>query len=137
VRLVFVWAIVFASLCFAADTSGSSVALRGKLVQQDGKAFIETAEHKRVQLEADEPSTKVLNDARLNNSDFEVRGHYAGPDQFQVDPFEKRALHVYVDGKPKVVSYWCNVCYIRTYVPGKCWCCQKETDLDPQDPDSQ
>jgi hypothetical protein len=133
----FVWVFILAACCFAATQSkASSVPLRGKLIQQGDDVYIETPEHKRVRLSADEPSTKVLRDERLNNSDFEVRGHFTAPDAFQVDPFEQRALYVYVEGKPKVVSYWCNVCYIRTYTPGKCWCCQKETDLDPQDPDS-
>ncbi len=112
-----------------------SVALRGKLVQQDGKAFIDAPDHKHVSLSADELTTKILLDERLNNSDFEVLGHFTSADRFAVDPFEKRPAYVYVNGKRKVVSYWCDVCYIRTYSPGKCWCCQKYTDLDPQDPE--
>jgi hypothetical protein len=37
----------------------------------------------------------------------------------------------------KVITYWCDVCSIRTYTPGKCWCCQQETTLDLRDPDQQ
>jgi hypothetical protein len=138
VRLAFICAAILGMACsgaIASDAAGS--ALRGKLVQQTGKAFIDTADHKHVSLSADELTTKILLDARLNNSDFEVRGHFTTPDHFDVDPFEKRPAYIYVDGKRKVVSYWCDVCYIRTYSPGKCWCCQKYTDLDPQDPDAQ
>ena len=39
------------------------------------------------------------------------------------------------DGHVKVITYWCDVCSIRTYTPGPCWCCQKETLLDLRDPD--
>jgi hypothetical protein len=131
-----VWTVVVSLLSFRlAASDQASMALRGRLTQHNGKAFLDTADHKRVSLSADELTTKILLDERLNNSDFEVLGHFTAADQFAVDPFEKRPAYVYVNGKRKVVSYWCDVCYIRTYSPGKCWCCQKYTDLDPQDPE--
>ena len=37
---------------------------------------------------------------------------------------------VHRDGKKYTISYWCPVCSIRTYTPGKCMCCQEETHLD-------
>lgn len=85
-----------------------------------------------VSLDGDEPTLKVLHDARLKGADVEVLGHYRDPTHFDVDHIHTRSLFVYQGGKRKMVTYWCDVCYIRTYSPGKCWCCQKDTDLDPQ-----
>jgi predicted RNA-binding protein with PUA domain len=39
------------------------------------------------------------------------------------------------DGRLKMVTYWCDICSIRTYIPGPCMCCQKYTDLDLRMPD--
>jgi hypothetical protein len=84
-------------------------------------------------LDGDEPTELVLHDKRLEGADFEVVGHAEGA-KFQVDPIHTRALFVYRGGKKLIVSYWCDICYIRTWSPGKCWCCQEETRLDPVDP---
>jgi len=54
---------------------------------------------------------------------------------FEVDPIHTRAMFVHKDGKRLTISYWCEVCYIRTYTPGTCVCCQKYTDLDLKDAD--
>jgi hypothetical protein len=78
----------------------------------------------------------VLKDARLAGSDFEVAGHSTGINQFAIDPIHTHSLFVYKDGKRRAVTYWCDICYIRTYTPGKCWCCQEETRLDLRDPDT-
>lgn len=122
------------ALCSAADEAPATV--RGKLIQEEGKPpVIETTEDKRFVLEGDEPTLKVLNDERLKNSDFEVRGRFVGSDRFAVEHIHTRSLFVVKNGKRLMVSYWCDVCYIRTYSPGKCWCCQKNTDLDPVEPE--
>ncbi len=78
----------------------------------------------------------VLNDDRLANSDFETVGHFSDPSHFAVDPIHTHSLFVYQNGKKLMVTYWCDVCYIRTFAPGKCWCCQADTQLDPVDPDT-
>ena len=64
---------------------------------------------------------------------MEATGHYKNPDLFVVDPIHTKALRVYHDGKRHTISYWCDLCSIRTYTPGVCWCCQQETALDLQD----
>lgn len=125
--------LVLASLAFGAEPG--SVSLRGKLIQESGKPPVLETKDKRVVLTGDDPTLKVLNDDRLKNSDFEVAGHFTSPGEFAVDHIHTRSLFVYRDGKRQMVTYWCDVCYIRTYSPGKCWCCQKNTDLDPQDPE--
>lgn len=124
-------AVLFAMACFA-ETPATTI--RGKLTQRDGKApAIETAGHKFINLDGDEPTRGVLRDKRLAGVDIEATGHFSAADLFLVDPIHTRALHVYHDGKRHLISYWCDVCSIRTYTPGICWCCQAETALDLQD----
>jgi hypothetical protein len=69
--------------------------------------------------------------------DFEALGHFTAVDRFMIDPIYQRAMFVHKDGKRLLITYWCKVCYIRTYVPGNCRCCQKYTDLDLTENDAQ
>ncbi len=111
-----------------------SVRLRGKLSKDAaGGPAMEVAGGKLVPLTGDADTMGVLKDSRLAGADFEVVGRQTG-DRFTIDPIHSHALYVYRDGKPKLVTYWCEVCAIRTYTPGLCWCCREETALDPQDP---
>ena len=123
-------------LCWMAAGADTTVALRGKLVQHEGQAPVIERDGKRIELSGDAPTLKVLNDERLRGSDFEALGHFTGPDQFAVNHIHLKSLFVYQNGKRLQVSYWCDVCYIRTSSPGKCWCCQKYTDLDPVEPEN-
>jgi len=110
------------------------LSLRGKLVRSaDDRPALETTDPKPVYLEGDEPTVGVLNDKRLWGTDFEVVGHFNSPGHFEVDPIHTRAMFVHKEGKRLTISYWCEVCYIRTYTPGTCVCCQKYTDLDLKD----
>lgn len=106
-------------------------AVRGKLEKAaDGKPEIETADHRTVELHGDDPTMGVLKDERLAGKDFEALGHLGAGGIFEVDPINERAMFVHQGGKRLMITYWCDVCYIRTYTPGPCWCCQKYTDLD-------
>ncbi len=105
--------------------------VRGKLVKGSGsRPALETAPHKLVFLEGDEATTGILRDERLAGADLEVAGKFTGPDVFTVDPIHTRSMFVHRDGKRLYITYWCDICSIRTYSPGKCWCCQQETKLD-------
>ena len=101
--------------------------VRGKLI--DGPA-LQTKEGRVIRLEGDEPTLGVLKDSRIVGSDFEVAGSFTTAEQFMIDPIHLRSMFVHKDGKKLMITYWCGVCYIRTYTPGICWCCQDETELD-------
>jgi hypothetical protein len=104
-----------AAACFAQTPKPATI--RGTLLQRPEKPpAIETADRRIVSLDA--------------------KGHFTAPDRFQVDPIHTKAMFVHQDGHVKVITYWCDVCSIRTYTPGPCWCCQKETLLDLRDPDA-
>jgi hypothetical protein len=122
------------SACAADSHPGET--LRGKLVVRDGKPpAVETAEHKVVILDGDEPTRKVLGDERVNGFDIEAKGRFTAPDRFLIDPIHTHSLLVRQGGKLKMITYWCDTCSIRSYTPGPCVCCQRETTLDLRDPD--
>jgi hypothetical protein len=89
-----------------------------------------------VRLQGDEAILLVLDDERLWDSDFEVEGTPSSGGAFAIDPIHLKPAFVFEKGERLGVSYWCDICYIRTYSPGKCWCCQEETRLDPKDPNT-
>jgi hypothetical protein len=127
-------AALFLSAAWAADLH-SHESVRGKLVVRDGAPpAVETAERKLVQLDGDEATRKVLADKRLNGYQVEAHGHFTAPDHFAIDPFHERGLVAVDKGKVRVITYYCDVCNIRTYTPGPCACCQKETTLELRDP---
>lgn len=116
---------------FAADQPKTAEIVSGKLVVRAGQPpAIETPEHKLIQLDGDQPTRKVLHDPRVNGFDAEAHGHFTAPDKFQLDPQHTRSLLVHDAGKLKMITYWCDVCYIRAYAPGPCVCCQKDTDIE-------
>lgn len=83
-----------------------------------------------VRLESDRQTTLVLGDKRLDGKEFEVTGEMLPNGAMRVDPIHTKALKVQQDGKSLLVTYWCEVCSIRTYAPGPCMCCQADTELD-------
>ncbi len=108
----------------------SSSSVRGKLIQPAGAdPYLEVSGH-HVALEADEDTWKVLRDERLAGADMELLGTPKDADHFTVAGTHLHPVFVWKNNKRLYVTYWCDVCYIRTYVPGNCWCCQKYTLLD-------
>jgi hypothetical protein len=113
----------------AALAAEPAASVRGRL--EPGKTpVLETGQGKRIRLLGDKPTIHVLHDERLKGADFEVVGRFKAPDEFQIDPIHKRAMFVHKAGQKLMISYWCDVCSIRTYEPGICMCCQEETALD-------
>jgi hypothetical protein len=120
----------------AADTA--TVTLRGKLTIEEGKAAaVETAGRKRIQLDGDETTRRVLADARLNGFDVELKGHFAAPQRFAIDPMREHGMMVRKDGRLKLITYFCDACSIHYATPGPCACCMKETTVDLVDPDAK
>jgi hypothetical protein len=109
--------------------AASRDAARGKLAADAaGRPLLRTGTGRALRLEGDADTT---------GTDLEVLGRAPGPGRFRIDPIHTRALFVLRQGRRLTVTYWCDVCHIRTYTPGKCACCQKETDLDLRDPDEE
>ena len=105
--------------------------VRGRLLPGvGGPAFLELSSDKKIELAGDKETMKVLADARLKGVELEAHGRFASPARFEVGHIHERNLFVVKDGKKLMISYWCDVCSIRTYSPGKCMCCQEETALE-------
>jgi hypothetical protein len=116
-----------AAAAHAAETKAES--LRGRL-QVDEPPAILTADGRRVLVDGDAQVRGALRDKRLAGADFEVVGRFDEAGVFQAAPIHENPLFVHKDGKRLFVTYWCDVCAIRTRTPGICWCCQEETELD-------
>ena len=86
-----------------------------------------------VALDGDEETRAVLQDARLAGADFEVLGAQSGA-KFLVGPIHTSSMFVHKGGKRLTISYWCDICAIRTYSPGLCQCCREETQLQLREP---
>lgn len=111
--------------------------LRGRLIQTEGsEPRLRLADGRLIRMLGDEPTQGVLSDPRLKNADFEIGGTRKSDTEFEIDPIHTRSLFAYQDGKRLMVTYWCDICYIRTFTPGQCWCCQDWTRLDLKDPDT-
>ena len=115
---------VFAARLFAADLG---TALRGKLIQP---STLLTQEGRRIQLAGDASTIGVVKDSRVIGNELEVMGTFKAPGEFEIGPIHTKSMYVLKNGQRLFVTYWCEVCSIRTYTPGKCWCCQEETELD-------
>jgi hypothetical protein len=125
----------------AGSASGADLhpgeAVRGKLVLVTGKLpTVETAEHKLVILDGDESTRMVLADRRLNGFEVQAKGRFTAPDRFLIDPIHTHSMLIRQNGKLRMVTYWCDTCSIRSFTPGPCVCCQKETTLELRDPDA-
>lgn len=113
----------------ARQLSGFSSSLRGKLAPGAKPAVVN--QEGRIALTGDTGTMLVLADLRLADFDFEFVGQPAGElGIFRVGPLHKRSMFVLRNGKRLMVTYWCEVCSIRTYTPGVCMCCQDETAVD-------
>lgn len=122
----------------AATNQPATQSVKGKLVQhKDDPATLQTDDGKTIKLAGDDDTQKVLHDPRLAGLSLEAIGRFTSPDQFAVEPIFEKNLFVLKGGKRLRITYWCDVCSIRTYSPGVCVCCQKWTDLDLRDPNQE
>ena len=78
----------------------------------------------------DDPTLAVFQDKRVHGLEFELVGAFQPNGVFSTGPIHTKAMYVLRGGQRLFVTYWCDVCSIRTYSPGVCWCCQEETELD-------
>jgi len=107
------------------DVQAQNERLRGRLRQEPGRPpVLETAGQKRYSIFGDEFTLGQASDPKLNGREIDLEGRFAGPDRF-----EATGLYTLKGGKRFQVTYWCEVCSIRTHMPGRCMCCQADTEL--------
>jgi hypothetical protein len=112
-----------------AGQAAGQASVRGRLAPGESPA-LKTGEEKLIRLEGDTETTGVIKDERLKDVDFEAVGEFLNADRFRIGPIHEKSMWVWKDGHKHSISYWCEVCAIRTYTPGICMCCQEETAVD-------
>ena len=118
-------AVCFAALAWAAGPGATEEVLRGRLRQDAGKPpVIETAGGKTYTVAGDEFTRAQMADPLLKGRELELEGRFAGPGHF-----EAARIFTVKEGKRFKVTYWCDICSIRTHMPGRCMCCQAPTEL--------
>ncbi len=108
----------------AASAGGESI--RGQLAQPvEGRPLqLITTAGRAVELAVDELLERTMRDPQLAGRTWEALGREAADGRFEVN----RAFTV-KDGRRYRVTYYCEICHITTYEPGRCMCCQEDTEL--------
>lgn len=118
-------ALVVVALLLGGPSLAAEQTLRGRLRQEPGKTpVIQTADGKSYTVSGDEFTRAQMADPKLNGREVELEGRFTGPGQI-----EASKIFTVKDGKRFKVTYWCDVCSIRTHMPGRCMCCQAQTEL--------
>ena len=92
--------------------------------QKDAPLTFVTSEGKRVPVAGDRFSNGQLLDPRLSEREWELEGKFQPNGHFEI-----LKLFTIRKGNRHRVTYWCEICYIRSHEPGRCMCCQAETEL--------
>ena len=110
----------------AAAGHGEMEALRGQLVAADSPDTIafKTEAGKVVELAVEGDDFQMFQDPKLQDRQWEMEGQMV--DEGRFDPAHIFTLH---DGQRHKVTYYCEVCHIVSYRPGRCMCCQDEVVL--------
>jgi hypothetical protein len=77
-----------------------------------------TSADKVYPLVKDDGSRMFFKDSRLLNRPMRLTGRLVAGDFLQVVQ-----VHSVINGKLHEVDYWCDICSIRAFEPGKCACC--------------
>jgi len=115
---------------WAAESKFNS--LRGTL-RAGEPPTVETADGRRVEVDGDDQVRGVLRDKRVIGGEVEVLGQLDPKGVFQAAPIHENPLFMHRGGNRLYVTYWCDICAIRTRTPGICWCCREDTELDLRD----
>ena len=108
----------------------STAVLTGRLAHQGRtpvlKVPVLNGEYKSYRLlSSDEHASAVLGDKpHPGFGKLRVEGRPKGTDTFQVE-----RLFSVRDGRLHKVTYYCHVCNITSYAPGRCDCCQEPTKV--------
>lgn len=121
-----------ASSClpFCASAAAASQTISGVLILlRPAKPALQSAD-RTLAIHGDESTMGVLLDKRVRGLTFQLTGVLETSGTLEVGPIHTKSMVVLKDVRKLFVTYWCDICSIRTYTPGICWCCQEETELD-------
>lgn len=129
------WSVMLALSCVWSSPLGMEVprvTVRGHLVcasptvERDGacprgRVGIRTAEGRMYLFLPEDPAAALLADSSLRSEELQIIALRHGEQKLQ-----SVRVRVIRGGRLYDISYVCDVCHIRTPVPGPCPCCQKE-----------
>ena len=113
-------------LALVSSAVASTDALRGRLdppVEGEPLTLV-TTEGESVELASDGGLELTMRDEQLSDRIWEVRGAPGDDGRFHVEK-----IFTVKDGELHRVTYYCEICHITTHEPGRCMCCQGDTDL--------
>ena len=118
--------VLLLSLILSASAAAAAATLQGRLMKPtDGNPIQLVSADGPVTLVVDELQDATMRDPQLADRTWQLRGHESTDGgAFKVD----RAFTI-KDGKLYRVTYYCEICNITTYDPGRCMCCQEDTEL--------
>ncbi len=103
----------------------SPATLQGKLLNDgDAVPILKTTEKEYRLAARTNWLLHTLQDHRLAGREIRAAGELQADGKFKVNHF-----HTLRDGKAYRVRYFCEVCNIEAFEPGKCVCCQEPTEL--------
>ena len=113
-------------LAGAAGAAPAAAGIQGQLAPtaEDRPLQLIAADGRSFELAVDELLERTMRDPRLAGRTWEALGREAADGRFEVD----RAFTI-KDGRRYRVTYYCEICHITTHEPGRCMCCQKNTEL--------
>ncbi len=118
-----VWGLLLASGLPAVAAAES---IQGRLAQPvEGRPLqLIAADGSTVELAVDEFLERTMRDPPLAGRTWEALGRKTADGRFEVD----RAFTI-KNGRRHRVTFYCEICHITTYEPGRCMCCQEMTEL--------
>ena len=70
-------------------------------------------------------SEALFEDPEMRKRELQVTGRIH-PEKKTFEVFQTRSVK---DGRLQDIYYWCEVCSIRSPIPGPCWCCYNPFEL--------
>ena len=121
------------------ETDGDRVRVRGtlvasetqevapdhSLVDHDGDSFVfESSEGRRFQATVEGDNWHILSDPQLAERLWEIEGEWVSDGVFAA-----KKIFTVKDGALFQVTYYCEICNITSFRPGRCMCCQEDVEL--------
>lgn len=117
-------AVAAVALALAAPLAADTVRGRLEPPEADRPLRLATAEGESVELVTDEGLDLTMRDPQLAARTWEVRGSRLDDGRLAVEK-----IFTIKGGELHRVTYYCEICHITTHEPGRCMCCQADTDL--------
>lgn len=117
--------LALAGLALALAVTAKAETIQGQLEPPaDGSPLRLVTADGLVELALDEGLERTMRDPQLANRTWELRGSRTSSGLFAVEK-----IFTVKDGELHRVTYYCLICHITTHEPGRCMCCQGDTDL--------